>query len=230
MVVFGGECFHDLDDLWLFNLNTNEWTEVPMGKEQLRPRARKFASSFKKDNKMYVIGGCHDKYESYDDGFQLDLSLFFTTKDTKDISWKEMKLSQPQLIQRWGQVSAVANNKAYVFGGRFINKDLENLVEIDLETGECQELNLRWPLLKGRRKAAFCIQNNTMFCHSGFDGSYLQDFLHITVIPKPAFSQPPSPEQSLFQPEELSALPLELSSLPSELGALESTVLSIQLQ
>jgi hypothetical protein len=32
---------------------------------------------------------------------------------------------------------------------------------------------------KGRRRPAVCIKNNTFFCHSGFDGSYVKDFIYI---------------------------------------------------
>jgi hypothetical protein len=47
LVVFGGEFFHDLDDLWLYNLETHHWSEVKFAEDAPRPKARKFAASFK---------------------------------------------------------------------------------------------------------------------------------------------------------------------------------------
>jgi hypothetical protein len=35
-------------------------------------------------------------------------------------------------LSRWGHISVVKDEKAYVFGGRSGNKDLENLIEVDL--------------------------------------------------------------------------------------------------
>ena len=62
LVVFGGEFFHDFDDLWLYNMETYHWTEVEFKEKDIKPSARKFASSLKFDNKMYIIGGCENKY------------------------------------------------------------------------------------------------------------------------------------------------------------------------
>ena len=46
-IVFGGEFFHDLDDLWLFDLKNKKWMEIKMEGGCFKPTARKFASSFK---------------------------------------------------------------------------------------------------------------------------------------------------------------------------------------
>ena len=45
LVVFGGESIADLDDLWVFNLQTSEWREVPIPKGATRPSSRRFHSS-----------------------------------------------------------------------------------------------------------------------------------------------------------------------------------------
>ena len=47
LAVFGGEFFHDFDDLWLYNMETCHWTEVQVKDKDTKPRGRKFASSFK---------------------------------------------------------------------------------------------------------------------------------------------------------------------------------------
>jgi len=46
-IVFGGEFFHDLDDLWLFDLKNRKWIEIKIDVDGLKPKGRKFASSFK---------------------------------------------------------------------------------------------------------------------------------------------------------------------------------------
>ena len=45
LIVFGGEGLSDMDDLWLFNFNTNDWREVKFEKEATKPCARRFHSS-----------------------------------------------------------------------------------------------------------------------------------------------------------------------------------------
>ena len=72
LVVFGGEFFHDFDDLWLYNMETGSWTEVKFEENAVKPRARKFASSFKHEEKMYIVGGCENKYECVSDIFYID--------------------------------------------------------------------------------------------------------------------------------------------------------------
>lgn len=133
---------------------------------------------------MYIIGGCENKYECIDDIFYIDFETFLQTEDVSDLKWKELKISKKQLIRRWGHASSVKDNKAYVFGGRLNNKDLQNLVEIDLTTGKCSEVKLK-SQVKGRRKPGMCFRNNTMFCFSGFDGNYLKDFMYIKLTVKP---------------------------------------------
>ena len=116
MVVFGGEFFHDFDDLWLYNMETCHWTEVDFKEKDLKPAARKFASSLKYENKMYIIGGCENKYECIDDIFYMDFETFLETEDVADLKWKELKVSKRELIRRWGHASSIKDNKAYVFG------------------------------------------------------------------------------------------------------------------
>ena len=82
---------------------------------------------------------------------------------------------------RWGHVSVIKGNKAYVFGGRLNNKDLQNLVEIDILAKTCQTIEFKGPNPKGRRRPGVCIKNNTVFCFSGFDGSYIKDFIYFSL-------------------------------------------------
>lgn len=42
----------------------------------LKPKGRKFASSFKYENRFYIFGGCHSKYESLCDTYYVDFNLF----------------------------------------------------------------------------------------------------------------------------------------------------------
>jgi len=74
LVIFGGEFFHDFDDLWIFNMETSRWTEVKFGENSMKPKARKFASSFKYQEKMYIVGGCENKYECVADAFYIDFA------------------------------------------------------------------------------------------------------------------------------------------------------------
>jgi N-acetylneuraminic acid mutarotase len=103
-----------------------------MNSTDLKPRGRKFASSFQYKNRFYLIGGCHSKYESLSDAYYLDLNNFLQSKRLDDIRWSELKLTNTEAINRWGHVSVVKKAKAYIFGGRQGSKDLQNLISIDL--------------------------------------------------------------------------------------------------
>ena len=89
------------------------------------------------------------------------------------------------MIRRWGHASCVNGENVYIFGGRCGNKDLQNFVEINLISGKCSEIRLKGNV-KGRRKPGMCFRNNTMFVFSGFDGSYLRDFLYIDLTSRPS--------------------------------------------
>ena len=74
LVVFGGEGVTDMDDLWLFNLETLRWKEIQMDKNKPRPCGRRFHSSAVIGNEFYIIGGCHGKYRCLSDVYSLDLT------------------------------------------------------------------------------------------------------------------------------------------------------------
>lgn len=75
----------------------------------------------------------------------------------------------------------VKGNKAYIFGGRLNNKDLQNLIEIDMPSYTCLAIEFKGASPKGRRRPGLCIKNNTLFCFSGFDGSYVKDFIYFSL-------------------------------------------------
>ncbi len=56
----------------------------------MKPKARKFASSFTHANKLYLIGGCTGKYECVDDCFEMDFNDFVETGNMKTLSWKKV--------------------------------------------------------------------------------------------------------------------------------------------
>ena len=75
----------------------------------------------------------------------------------------------------------VKGNKAYIFGGRLNNKDLQNLIEINIPSYSCSAIEFKGASPKGRRRPGVCIKNNTLFCFSGFDGSYVKDFIYFSL-------------------------------------------------
>jgi hypothetical protein len=109
-----------------------------MNNNALKPKGRKFASSFTYKNIFYIVGGCHSKYEPLSDAYFIDFNLFLETNNPEHLKWSEFKTNNTNLINRWGHVSVVKKNKAYIFGGRLANKDLQNLVSINLITSECK--------------------------------------------------------------------------------------------
>lgn len=47
----------------------------------MKPKARKFASSFVYKNKVYIVGGCSGKYECLDESVCMDFSQFLVDGD-----------------------------------------------------------------------------------------------------------------------------------------------------
>lgn len=131
MVVFGGECFHHLDDLWLFDLEQYRWIQVQTSKDKIKPKGRKYASSFQYNNRFYLVGGINSKYEPLSNAYYLDMNQFLKTKNLEDLEWHQLKLNNNEGTDRWGHISVVKDNKAYIFGG---HKDSQKLVSIDLTT------------------------------------------------------------------------------------------------
>lgn len=128
-----------------------------------------------------MVGGCSGKYECLKNNICMDFKEFLATGDVKYLEWKEINFENGEHLIRWGHTSVVKDEKAYVFGGRNGNKDIENLIELDLSTLSCSVVDVAGKMPKGRRKPGVCMRNNSIFCFSGFDGSYLNDFGYFTV-------------------------------------------------
>jgi hypothetical protein len=58
--VFGGESVSnlDLDDMWAFNVMTEEWKKLEFTENGVHPKRRRFHSSALLNGHFYVIGGC----------------------------------------------------------------------------------------------------------------------------------------------------------------------------
>ena len=83
LVVFGGEGVADMDDLWLFNMQTQRWNEVKIDRDQPKPCARRFHSSCMIGQEFFVIAGCHGKYRCLSDVYSMDLSSLVSTGKTE---------------------------------------------------------------------------------------------------------------------------------------------------
>ena len=121
----------DLDDLWLFNLETKLWTEVQIPKNSTRPCGRRFHSSCLIGNQFYVIAGCYSKYRPLSDVFSIDLTKLMKTGSTEGLQWQEAQFKGSSFLMRWGHACASLENKIYIFGGRFSN-DLNDILVLDM--------------------------------------------------------------------------------------------------
>jgi len=72
-----------MDDLWVFDFRSENWTEVKFDKDAVRPCARRFHSSCLIGNELFVIAGCHSKYRCLSDVYSLDLTSLIATGSTK---------------------------------------------------------------------------------------------------------------------------------------------------
>ena len=77
LIVFGGEGADDLGDLWIYDVRTLSWEEARI--MDTKPCPRRFHASCTVGNKMYVMGGCHGKYNCLGDLYCLDLQPLLET-------------------------------------------------------------------------------------------------------------------------------------------------------
>ena len=77
MVIFGGENIIDMNDLWIFHLDTHSWLELNSIKiTNTKPKPRRFHTSILRGNQLIIIGGCYDKYINLNDIYYIDFSSF----------------------------------------------------------------------------------------------------------------------------------------------------------
>jgi hypothetical protein len=60
----------------VFNLQTEQWSEIILDKNKAKPCARRFHTSVVLGNSFYVIGGCHGKYRCLSDIWSVDFTDF----------------------------------------------------------------------------------------------------------------------------------------------------------
>ena len=117
LIVFGGEGYLELDDLWIFDFNRESWTEVKCSSSE-KPSPRRFHSSAVVNNRMYVIGGCYEKKIVQDPVYSLDLSQFLLTQDYDSLKWRKEQFNDISLLSRYDHSSTEYEGKIYVFAGR----------------------------------------------------------------------------------------------------------------
>lgn len=71
MVVFGGENVHDLNDLYILNLEEQKWYKPNI--DGIQPNKRRFHSSAILNKKLYIIAGCHSTFKCFNDIWEIDL-------------------------------------------------------------------------------------------------------------------------------------------------------------
>ena len=142
-MMFGGENFTDLNDLWGFDLKENKWEEVKIEADRLRPSSRRFHSSVIRNEELIIIGGCHGKYRSLKDVYRMDFGEFLKSNDIKSLQWKEEVIGSSDFIPRWGHSSSynATNDKIYIFGGRFSN-DLQDIIILDLDKRQSKKISV----------------------------------------------------------------------------------------
>lgn len=64
----------DMDDVWVFNFETQSWKEISLDQDSPKPCARRFHSSVKIGNEFFIIAGCHGKYRCLNDIYSMDMT------------------------------------------------------------------------------------------------------------------------------------------------------------
>lgn len=89
LITFGGEgaANLDFDDLWVFNVETKQWTEIKAGVEgnpDKKIEGRRFHSTALVGERFFVIAGCRMNYTCIPTIYSIDLSpLFKSSKPQK---------------------------------------------------------------------------------------------------------------------------------------------------
>lgn len=99
LVVFGGESVDDLGDLWVYDVRNLTWEEVKT--QEIGPCPRRFHTSCLGGDKMYIMGGCHGKYNCLGDLYSLDLSEMVSSGKTSTLKWEKIAIKEDEL-KRWG--------------------------------------------------------------------------------------------------------------------------------
>ena len=183
-MVFGGEGLADMDDLWVFNFETERWSEVKIDKDAVRPCARRFHSSCMIGTEFFIVAGCHGKYRCLSDVYSLDLSPLIQTGQLGELKWVERKLKGASFLSRWGHSSTVFDGKIYVFAGRF-SSDLNDVLVIDVNNNTLKGLKMGGSPLdypKPRRRHCASFVGSCMVVFGGFNGEYFNDLHYINVF------------------------------------------------
>ncbi len=92
--MFGGEgaANIDLDDLWVFNVESKKWSELKTTVKSnekkdsiVKMEGRKFHSTAMIDHRLYVVSGCKMNYNCLPSICSVDLeALFKSSQDKKE--------------------------------------------------------------------------------------------------------------------------------------------------
>lgn len=197
LVVFGGEYVQELSDTWVYNFNTKLWNQIKNVACTLKPKPAKFVSSFAYKNRFYVLGGSIKSADNVDQVIFLDFNRYLVSNSEDDLVWSKAEFKDEHLLKRWGAVSLIFGDYAYVYGGRSGNVDLQNLVQIDLKMGVCRELSILSQIPAGRRKPSACIHNHNLFIFNGYNGQYKASYGYFQLpFHLEAFGQDPNMKEN----------------------------------
>ena len=181
LVIFGGEVLTDLDDLWVFDFQSQEWTEIAFERGSTKPPGRRFHSSVMHNEQLVIIGGCFGRYRSLNDVWTINLAPLIDHNQTENLIWKEHKLEGSAFLTRWGHTSSMLKDKIYIFGGRF-SSDLNDLLVIDLEANNIKVVKKVFDPPTPRRRHCSSFMGNSLLVFGGFNGEYYNDLYFLTLF------------------------------------------------
>ena len=146
----------------------------------MKPCPRRFHSSAKINNELYIIAGCHSKYRCLSDIYSIDLTSFLEKGEVSTLEWKDRKMKDNTFLTRWGHTSVVYDDKIYVYGGRFCN-DLSDILVVDCHKNTISSLKVAGEPPKARRRHSACFLGSNMLIFGGFNGEYFNDLHYINI-------------------------------------------------
>ncbi|KAL6200966.1 hypothetical protein ACLB2K_024681 [Fragaria x ananassa] len=142
-----------LSDVWVLDIQKNEWTLVECSGDVFPPRHRHAAAVV--GSKLYVFGGLNN------DAVTSSLHVL----DTDNMQWTEIHVSEEGPCGRHSHSMVASGSQLYIFGGYDGEQALGDLYRFDTQTSKC-----RWKKVKSSGRSPHARFSHSMFVYKNHLG------------------------------------------------------------
>eukprot|EP00977_Amphora_coffeiformis_P016935 scaffold5364_cov164-Amphora_coffeaeformis.AAC.33 len=173
-LLFGGfDGTRWLNDMFVFDFETNKWTEVePRGD---LPSVRSCPAWAKDDRYVYVLGG-YDGIERKNDFFACDLTTY---------SWTQMPCLGSAPSPRYFHSCCLYAGKLFLYGGYSGTERLSDMFSYDFDTNHWSTIDCTaGDAPSGRSSLVAQVYDNSLYVFGGYNGqTVLNDFYKFRLKP-----------------------------------------------